>query len=151
MTRSRLTWCAQPGSVQQVASTFRTVLWIVILYFVTNQVLSYLFMYLYPEYGNVEYQDMESAAALAKDAPLGAIILEGVMQSLQMLLGIYILITTCRTRMRVREQYQIPERTCRGCEDFCCALWCQCCTTTSFLLHRNGSSLLDSNSLNSTA
>lgn len=33
------------------------------------------------------------------------------------------LVATCRARTHLRNRYNIPEETCQGCEDFCCA-WC---------------------------
>merc|ERR1712038_1274812 len=35
-----------------------------------------------------------------------------------------------RTKRIVREQNEIPETRCVGCEDFCCAFWCGCCTVS---------------------
>ena len=56
---------------------------------------------------------------------------------------IFMLIVTLYLRQYVRNKYQIPEQTCcckedgccRGCEDFCCALWCQSCTICQLARH----------------
>ena len=48
---------------------------------------------------------------------------------------IFMIIVTFYLRRYVRNKYQIPEKTCRGCEDFCCALWCQSCTICQLARH----------------
>jgi Cys-rich protein (TIGR01571 family) len=135
MTRAKLTWRAKPRSIQQVAGTFRNVLCLVLLFFVLRQVCSNLSIYLHSKSGMVQFEGLDSDTETDKGTPFGVIILDGMMQGLQLLFGIYILFITCRTRMRVREQYQIPERCCHGCEDFFCALCCSCCTTMQMMRH----------------
>mmetsp|Transcript_19227 Transcript_19227/g.49208 ORF Transcript_19227/g.49208 Transcript_19227/m.49208 type:complete len:89 (-) Transcript_19227:369-635(-) len=41
----------------------------------------------------------------------------------------------CQNRARVRMVDNIPEDTCAGCEDCCCAFWCGCCTDIQLLRH----------------
>lgn len=48
---------------------------------------------------------------------------------------IFMLVTLCKTRAHVRRTYGIPETTCRGCEDCCCAYWCGCCTVAQMARH----------------
>lgn len=48
---------------------------------------------------------------------------------------LYTLVLTMKTRAFVRNRYQIPETTCRGCEDCCCAFWLPCCTITQMARH----------------
>jgi Cys-rich protein (TIGR01571 family) len=48
---------------------------------------------------------------------------------------IFVLVATCKTRARVRRAYSIPETSCHGCEDCCCATWCNCCTVTQMARH----------------
>jgi Cys-rich protein (TIGR01571 family) len=44
--------------------------------------------------------------------------------------GVLGLILITKVRKAVREKYSIPEENCIGCEDFCCAFWCGCCTVS---------------------
>jgi len=40
-----------------------------------------------------------------------------------------------QARARVRMVDNIPESSCNGCEDCCCAFWCSCCTDIQILRH----------------
>ena len=42
--------------------------------------------------------------------------------------GVFLVVVLTIVRKMVREKYQIPEQRFIGCEDFCCAFWCSCCT-----------------------
>ena len=44
-------------------------------------------------------------------------------------------VLVCQVRRRVRERHNIPEGTCRGCEDCCCAYWCTCCVAAQMARH----------------
>ena len=48
---------------------------------------------------------------------------------------IFMLVATCKTRARVRRAYSIPETSCHGCEDCCCASWCGFCAVTQMARH----------------
>ncbi|EJK66942.1 hypothetical protein THAOC_12085 [Thalassiosira oceanica] len=40
-----------------------------------------------------------------------------------------------KTRRYIRESSGIPEKSCQGCEDCCCATWCGCCTVMQMARH----------------
>mmetsp|Transcript_15222 Transcript_15222/g.35216 ORF Transcript_15222/g.35216 Transcript_15222/m.35216 type:complete len:268 (-) Transcript_15222:174-977(-) len=44
--------------------------------------------------------------------------------------GIFSIYVILKTRQHIRESSGIPEESCQGCEDCCCAFWCGCCTVT---------------------
>jgi len=46
--------------------------------------------------------------------------------------SIYVIL---KTRRYIRERSGIPEKSCQGCEDCCCAYWCGCCTLTQMARH----------------
>jgi Cys-rich protein (TIGR01571 family) len=50
-------------------------------------------------------------------------------------LVVFLVIATTRTRAHVRRTYNIPETSCHGCEDCCCAYWCGCCTVAQMARH----------------
>mmetsp|Transcript_12757 Transcript_12757/g.18758 ORF Transcript_12757/g.18758 Transcript_12757/m.18758 type:complete len:264 (-) Transcript_12757:204-995(-) len=124
MTRVRLTWLGEPGSVNQVARTFKIVSLLFITVLLLDQILALIIISIYPEM----IQDPDNAVA-----PIGAIIMQFFRETLQVLFAVYLLVTTCRTRKVVREQFNIPEKKCKGCEDCCCAFWCQCCVTMQMM------------------
>jgi Cys-rich protein (TIGR01571 family) len=133
MTRMRLTWMGEPGSVQQVAKTFKMVVGIFVLYMLVNQILNIIFYAMYPQFQDAG--DYETAETLWAEAPAGAFILHYTRELIEFIFWLYILLATCRVRRNVREQYEIPEDVCAGCEDCCCAFWCQCCTTMQMMRH----------------
>jgi Cys-rich protein (TIGR01571 family) len=49
--------------------------------------------------------------------------------------AILLRVIIARARCRIRSRYGIPERTCHGCEDCCCAFWCMCCTVSQMARH----------------
>jgi Cys-rich protein (TIGR01571 family) len=48
---------------------------------------------------------------------------------------ILLVVIMARARIRIRSRYGIPERTCHGGEDCCCAFWCSCCTISQMARH----------------
>jgi len=40
-----------------------------------------------------------------------------------------------KTRRYIRERSGIPEKSCQGCEDCCCAYWCSCCMVLQMAGH----------------
>jgi Cys-rich protein (TIGR01571 family) len=52
---------------------------------------------------------------------------------------VYCLFVFMRTRGAFRRQFRIPTETCHGChgrlEDFCCGLWCSCCSAIQMARH----------------
>jgi Cys-rich protein (TIGR01571 family) len=58
-----------------------------------------------------------------------------VKNCLHVAFSIYVVILICQTRAHVRRTYAIPEASCRGCEDCCCAYWCSCCTVAQMARH----------------
>jgi hypothetical protein len=55
--------------------------------------------------------------------------------ALHMCFFCYMLLAVMNTRRYIRTKYAIPEQSCHGMEDFCCAFWCQCCTISQMARH----------------
>jgi hypothetical protein len=135
MTRTRLTWLGDPGSVQQVASTFKIVAVLFIVYIVvdyallvaTGMLMSASFSVDGNTYDGNDYSQQYLQEAKAANA------IQNVRRVWQFVFSIYFLIATLRTRMAVRVQHNIPEESCSGCEDCCCSYWCQCCVTMQMM------------------
>jgi hypothetical protein len=68
-------------------------------------------------------------------APAWVLAVIGIQQGLWFVFAMYLLLMLIRTRAYVRERYGIPEQSCAGCEDCCCAFWCGCCATLQIARH----------------
>mmetsp|Transcript_14447 Transcript_14447/g.21290 ORF Transcript_14447/g.21290 Transcript_14447/m.21290 type:complete len:278 (+) Transcript_14447:112-945(+) len=143
MTRMRLTWTGDRGSIPQVANTFQRVARIFFLFVLAIVALDVASFMLYPQFSEmrditedqvIDFNDYFSQQNIWDTAPTGAIALYYSKCLLEILFCFYIVLTTCKTRRAVREQYEIPNSCC-GCEDFCCSLWCGCCTTMQMMRH----------------
>jgi Cys-rich protein (TIGR01571 family) len=56
--------------------------------------------------------------------------------SLLALLGsLFTILTVCQVRKSIRKRDGIPETTCQGCEDVCCAACCNLCTQCIIFRH----------------
>lgn len=67
-----------------------------------------------------------------KEAPLWYTVVSNLSQSL---FAVYTLVVFVRVRRSIRERYLIREERCLGCEDFCCAFCCGCCTVAQMARH----------------
>jgi hypothetical protein len=118
--------------VQQVASTFKIVAVLFIVYIAVDYALMVITAMLMPDidantYNGNDYTQQYMHAAKVANTVLG------VRRVWQFVFAIYFLIATIRTRMAVRVQHSIPEESCTGCEDCCCSYWCQCCVTMQMM------------------
>ena len=100
MTRLKLDWLARPASDADFKQTFKIMSSIFVIYAVVSTFLSPV--------------DPE------EPTPIYSLI--------NFIYGVFLLVITTQVRKIVRERYHIPEQRCIGCEDFCCAFWCSCCT-----------------------
>ena len=58
-----------------------------------------------------------------------------VNQTFSFAVGIFSIYIILKTRQHIRERSGIPETSCQGCEDCCCAAWCGCCTVMQMARH----------------
>lgn len=120
MHRLKLTWLGNEGSIAETASTFRILLSITAVYFLLGQFLKYSPLAFIDEDGNV--------------SPTAMIFIEW-RYFLSIIFAIFTIIIATRTRRRIRAKYGIPAKNCGECEDFCCSLWCTCCTLSQMARH----------------
>ena len=121
MHRFRLSWLGALLAPNEPLNTFKTILAIVVAYYVFDFATSvYLDSNL--EEGQVPDTPLLITVAFAKDIVV-------------MLFGIWRIYALCKTRKHVRTTYSIPENNCSGCEDCLCSTFCACCTgeNTTFL------------------
>ncbi|EJK54677.1 hypothetical protein THAOC_25675, partial [Thalassiosira oceanica] len=58
-----------------------------------------------------------------------------VKQAFNFAMSIFSIYVILKTRKHIRESSGIPEESCQGCEDCCCATWCGCCTVLQMARH----------------
>mmetsp|Transcript_15776 Transcript_15776/g.23901 ORF Transcript_15776/g.23901 Transcript_15776/m.23901 type:complete len:278 (+) Transcript_15776:107-940(+) len=143
MTRMRLTWMGNRGSMPHAAKTFRRVASIFFLFVLAILALDIASFMLFPqlsemrdisEMNDMNFQDYYSQQNFWDNAPMGALVLYYSKCFLQILFCLYMLLLTCKTRRAVRETSDIPASCC-GCDDFCCSILCGCCTTMQMMRH----------------
>mmetsp|Transcript_39752 Transcript_39752/g.65089 ORF Transcript_39752/g.65089 Transcript_39752/m.65089 type:complete len:282 (+) Transcript_39752:79-924(+) len=117
MHRLKLTWYGMEGSVAQTAATFRILLFVTIAINVANLFLRWLTLILFPIY---------------EDEILPFELLRYIILFAHMTFAIVVI---ANTRQYIRHKYNIPEEECKGCEDYCCVVWCTCCTVTQMARH----------------
>mmetsp|Transcript_30318 Transcript_30318/g.64361 ORF Transcript_30318/g.64361 Transcript_30318/m.64361 type:complete len:312 (-) Transcript_30318:100-1035(-) len=140
MHRLKLTWCGnEGGSIAQTAGTFRTLLWVTISVYILRFLFS-LSIGFNAVYTTVQWAvqatgdpDGYGQSAPKQDASGSALYSMRMMFDLSFMVFLYYLVA--KTRGRIRSRYSIPETSCRGCEDCCCAVWCTCCTVAQMGRH----------------
>ena len=121
MHRLKLTWMGtEGGSIAQTAATFRILLTVIVVYLCLNQVLKFAPLFFIDRNGN------PTAGYFAIDLARGI---------LTFAFFILTVVLMTRTRQHIRAKYSIPEKDCKGCEDFCCSCWCTCCTVAQMARH----------------
>ena len=120
MHRLKLTWLAEEGSTAETASTFRILLYITVVYQLLQQFLKYSSLLFVDENG---------------DVPTMALIVFEWQHFLSIIFSVFTLVSLTKVRKRIRSKYSIPSKNCGECEDFCCSLWCPCCSLSQMARH----------------
>jgi len=56
-------------------------------------------------------------------------------RTMAFLSNLYVLVLLTTIRKGIRNYYNIPETTCKGCEDICCSFWCPVCSSCQNARH----------------
>ncbi len=122
MHRLKLTWLGNEGSITETASTFRKLLSITAVYYLLDQFLKFSPLAFIDENGNPSNT---------------ALVLVSVewRYFLNIIFAVFTWIIVTRTRKRIRSKYSIPAKNFGEYEDFCCSLWCTCCTLSQMARH----------------
>ena len=115
ISRMQLTWLGQPGPWVSTQRAFTVICLLVVAFFIYSTALD--------------------LAALPFDVDTTPTYMAYLRLGGNVLFTAWSIYALCRTRQNVRARYQIPEQSCHGCEDLCCAVWCGCCTTSQMLRH----------------
>ena len=121
MQRLKLTWLANEGTIAQTAPTFRILLGITIGMQTLPRILLWFGAEFFTDQSG-EPTNMYFALMLV----LYVLVLSYV---------VFFITVVCKTRRHIRNRYGIPEQSCHGCEDCCCAYWCMCCTVSQMARH----------------
>ena len=111
MQRLRLDWLGRQTTELKASNTFKVCAVLFVAYTIYTFYLDIMSKYVY---SSIEY------------------FFRTLGQAVFLLWTVYAL---SNTRAFVRAKYQIPEEVCPGCEDVCCALFCQCCTVAQIARH----------------
>ena len=120
--RLRLNWLgerAHPGD----QSPFKILLGITIAIMVWSTICSSLLS---------SYIDPSTGLPIV-GSPYWAI--NGVNQAFSLAVGVFSIYIVLKTRQYIRQRSGIPETSCQGCEDCCCATFCQCCAVMQMARH----------------
>ena len=131
MSRMKLDWMASPlNGRSPTMSAFKVMLITFIVYQAVDTGLSYTVAPYSPMY------DADTQTYVApENVPDWVGPVDGIRQGLSLLYSFFVLVVLIRTRSHIRHKYQIPEHTCKGCEDCCCSFWCGACTVCQMARH----------------
>jgi len=131
MTRMRLNFMAERGSVSEVAKTFKTMVGIFVCYVIVDQILASMLIgrlgTIAGEY-NVEEYDYTK---MEEKIDSTTMFIYYIRRIISLTFSIYIFVALYRTRRSVRAKYNIPAKN--SCEDCCCTLCCPCPTTMQLM------------------
>ncbi len=125
MTRLKLDWLGLEATEEGRKNTYRNVVIVILLYFFLSNVF------------NVPSPTIESNenGQFVVTSPPPSPILVAINNVINISFTAYTIIAMMRARKYIRLKYRIPETYCHGCEDFCCAFWCGCCTVSQMARH----------------
>lgn len=104
LTRMQMTWCGNSTLGNEYRSTFAMMV-----------ILTMIYMGIWYYYGQHESKHHHQRNTI-------------MMRIAHIIYFLYMLMVMTKLRKAVRRRYKIPQRTCHGCEDCCCVLFCGCCT-----------------------
>jgi Cys-rich protein (TIGR01571 family) len=130
MHRLKLNWLGGPAGHLKTIRTFQIVATLAVLYWITRSLFTWVYTL-----GKQGGTWMSNFTTDNGSITTGGIFLMMFFIGLTVFNLFFLIWSLCaltRTRMHVREKYGI-----RGsaCGDFCCALWCRCCTVAQ--IHRH--------------
>jgi len=126
MTRMGLTMWGVSGQVFETSQTFKKILFIVVLLVSIDRILAAM---MFTQYKRIDFNYSFADARHAYQT------IEFIKNCLSFVLAVYTIYAITKTRKFVRNKYAIPEKVCKGWEDFCCALWLPCCAVTQMARH----------------
>jgi hypothetical protein len=114
MQRLKLTWVGGEANHADRSSkeTFGILVTIAVVHFSVSVILFWTSFVLLVDASPDSQADIEDSQFLSN-----------LRSILNLAFGIFYVVIMARARCRVRSRYGIPERTCHGCEDCCCAFF----------------------------
>lgn len=134
LTRMKLNWTGTPIS-EETKTTAWSAFKVMFATFVVYQCLDTFIYFMTEGYIQPQYDAAQGIYVYPENIPMWANILDALRHCLSLAYGLLGLFLTIRARGHIRAKYNIPEQTCTGCEDFCCSLWCGCCSICQMARH----------------
>jgi Cys-rich protein (TIGR01571 family) len=130
LTRMNMSWLGERNS-SQAASTFKTVVCLVVAYYVLSSLLAPPKPV--PRVTGDDDVDINVEWIQPDANPLTYMLY----QLVNLAFGLYTLVVMVRLRAAVREKYSLPNQTPCGdtVEDVCCSCFCGCCTVSQLARH----------------
>jgi len=120
MTRMGLNPMAKPGTPEETSGIFSKMVAITIIVFVFKT-----------SYNNAYPIQIDDDGNLIQ--PTGLI--PFLYNLFSFAVFVYFIVAVMRTRKFIRNKYEIPEESCKGCEDLACASCCSCCVIMQMARH----------------
>lgn len=134
--RLQLTWYASEGTIDQTRTTFRTHFWVNIVYSTIGPVMTIVYVLTMVAAAlDMAAGSDGSAADEGGNVPAMLPLVLIARRVLPLMFLVFRFFVVCKTRQHMRYKYQIPEKSCYGCEDCCCAYWCNFCTLAQMGRH----------------
>jgi len=118
MTRMRLTFLGEPGSIESTKNTFK----IVAILFASYTIYSIAMEVAAPTPQNADDPKVDPIVSFLKA-------IGGVFFTL------YVIYALMKTRQFVRSKHSIPEGRLGACEDLICSIACSCCAVAQMARH----------------
>jgi Cys-rich protein (TIGR01571 family) len=125
LTRLKLNWLGLEGTEEERKNTYRNAVIVVLMYFFLSNIFSV------PS----PTVEVDANGNFIVTSPPPSHILVAINNVVNISFTAYTIIAMMRARKHIRHKYRIPETYCHGCEDFCCAFWCGCCTVSQMARH----------------
>lgn len=114
MTRLKMNWMAQPAPPEEVKNTFRNMVIVTVVMFVTMSMTA-------PKF-DVDADDEFGNPTVVQEDPS---FMNNLLRLIYLVYSVYV---TMKVRKAVRERDSIPTARCGNFEDVLCAYFCGCCT-----------------------
>ena len=126
LTRMKLDFLGRPIQTSQklVMSAFKVMLLLSVL----RIVLRSAYFFIIEVFGDAAHASANDAEENQVDEVEWTNVVETIVGWIEILILMFLLFVTIRARQYIRNKYNIPEHTCKGCEDCCCSFWCAPCT-----------------------
>lgn len=135
LTRMKRNWCGLAASAQDPRTAFQVLFALYVVYLIVTWALGIVIGQFQAEDENGNKSQMSWRTTDNENDPDWLIGVRIVRNIVELALFIFMVVVVMRLRQYLRGRYRIREKSCKGCEDCCCAFWCQPCTICQMARH----------------